>query len=57
MARENDSATDPGAARERIAHRAYELYEQRGRRDGSDAEDWLQAEREVLSRDEPSASR
>lgn len=30
--------------RERIAKRAYELYEQRGRQDGRELEDWLEAE-------------
>lgn len=30
-----------------IAQRAYELYEQRGRQDGHDLEDWLKAEREL----------
>jgi magnesium-transporting ATPase (P-type) len=30
-----------------IAKRAYELYEQRGRRDGQSAQDWLQAEQEI----------
>lgn len=30
-----------------IVQRAYELYEQRGRQDGRDLEDWLQAEREL----------
>lgn len=30
-----------------IAQRAYELYEQRGRQDGRDLEDWLKAEREL----------
>jgi hypothetical protein len=34
---------------ERIAHRAYELYEQRGGQAGSELEDWLQAEREIRS--------
>lgn len=32
----------------RIAERAYELYEQRGREDGHALDDWLQAERELL---------
>ena len=27
-----------------VAHVAYELYEQRGREDGQDLEDWLRAE-------------
>lgn len=30
-----------------IRRRAYELYEQRGREDGRDLEDWLQAEEEI----------
>ena len=33
-----------------IRHRAYELYEQRGRTPGHDHEDWLVAEREVMAR-------
>jgi len=32
---------------EQIRRRAYELYEQRGREDGHDVEDWLQAESEL----------
>lgn len=32
---------------EQIRRRAYELYEQRGREDGHELEDWLQAELEV----------
>jgi hypothetical protein len=32
---------------EQIRLRAYELYEQRGREDGRDLDDWLQAESEV----------
>ena len=31
----------------RIAKRAYELYEQRGRQNGQTDQDWLQAEREI----------
>ncbi len=34
---------------ERIARRAYELYVQRGRQDGKALEDWLQAERQLVS--------
>jgi hypothetical protein len=34
--------------REMIGRRAYEIYQQRGREDGHDREDWLQAEREIL---------
>ncbi len=32
---------------QQIRRRAYELYEQRGRQDGHDLDDWLQAESEV----------
>ncbi len=32
-----------------VAHRAYELYESRGRQDGHDLEDWLRAEAELLN--------
>jgi len=30
-----------------IRRRAYELYEQRGREDGHDVEDWLRSEEEI----------
>lgn len=36
------------ALEERIRVRAYELYEQRGRRDGHALDDWLQAEAELV---------
>ncbi len=39
---------------EYIRLRAYQLYEQRGRQDGHDREDWFQAEAEVFGK--PSAS-
>jgi outer membrane protein TolC len=32
---------------DRITRRAYEIYEARGREDGRDLDDWLQAEREL----------
>jgi len=35
---------------ERIRQRAYELYQERGRVNGSPTDDWLQAKQEVLSR-------
>ncbi len=35
--------------RELIARRAYEIYEERGRYDGEDMNDWLKAEAEVKS--------
>ena len=36
--------------RERIARRAYELYLQRGGREGDPMADWLEAERELTQR-------
>jgi Protein of unknown function (DUF2934) len=41
----NDGQSD---LREMIARRAYEIYEERGRRDGDDLNDWLRAEAEVI---------
>jgi hypothetical protein len=38
-----------GAMRDLIAQRAYEMYEQRGKFDGEDMNDWLRAEAEILS--------
>jgi Protein of unknown function (DUF2934) len=35
-------------AHARIAALAYQLYEQRGREEGHDVEDWLDAERKIL---------
>lgn len=43
----NGSATTDVHAR--IAALAYELYEQQGRRNGHDVEDWLMAEQRVLT--------
>jgi hypothetical protein len=40
--------TEPAAdSLERIRSRAYELFEQRGKHEGHEVEDWLQAEAEV----------
>jgi hypothetical protein len=41
---------------QQIRQRAYELYEQRGRTDGYDLEDWLQAEREIKDSQENAAA-
>jgi len=44
-------ASDPDSferLNEMIRIRAYQLYEQRGRADGFEAQDWLQAEEEVM---------
>jgi hypothetical protein len=38
------------ALQEQIRCRAYEIYEQRGRKDGHDVDDWLQAESEIVQR-------
>ena len=34
---------------ELIRQRAYEQYEKRGKQEGNEADDWLQAEQEVLA--------
>ena len=34
---------------EKIAQRAYQIYERRGKTQGSDFNDWIQAEREILN--------
>jgi hypothetical protein len=39
-----------------IAQRAYELYQLRGGHPGSEFDDWLEAEREVLSAFSPAAA-
>ena len=41
---------DPAIDCEEVARVAYALYEQRGRTDGHDCEDWLEAERLVRQR-------
>lgn len=51
-ARRQDAQTEPRSTEtrpdaDRIAQRAYERYEARGREDGHDMEDWLEAEREL----------
>ena len=52
-----DAAGDTLAPTEdRIAARAYELYVARGREDGYDVADWLQAEAELLAQTAETAS-
>ena len=41
--------SSPQSRLERIAQRAYAIYERRGGDDGSSLDDWLQAEREIDS--------
>ena len=45
----DDRSDGPGTIehRERVAHRAYQLFEARGREDGHDQEDWYEAERQL----------
>ncbi|MDH5667822.1 MAG: DUF2934 domain-containing protein [Nitrospira sp.] len=38
----------PDGMWDRIAYKAYELWEQRGRQDGNDLQDWLDAEEIVM---------
>ncbi len=42
-----DSPNAGNLDREKIEHRAYQLYSERGGKPGHDCEDWLQAEREL----------
>ena len=48
-AQTNDDRGQTNQVRPRIAQRAYELYAQRGHAHGHDREDWLEAERQILS--------
>ena len=41
---------------EQIRQRAYELYEARGRGDGHDLEDWIQAEAEITEHEKAVAA-
>lgn len=41
---------EPERPMQKIRERAYQLYEQRGRRSGHDVEDWLLAEAEIMGR-------
>jgi outer membrane protein TolC len=49
-----ETARSATPTHEDIAQRAYVLYEARGREDGHDLDDWLQAERELLEEEESS---
>lgn len=51
-----ESVVDNQAIYEIIAKKAYELYEKRGGQHGHDLEDWLEAERSVLSDGKTQAS-
>ncbi len=45
--RETEPVQPPEQLQEKVRQRAYELYELRGREDGHDFDDWLEAESEV----------
>ena len=42
------SVESPLDLQEHVRRRAFELYEQRGREDGHELDDWLQAESEIV---------
>ena len=44
---ETRAAESPADIQVQVRRRAFELYEQRGRADGHDLDDWLQAEAEL----------
>jgi hypothetical protein len=50
LAPKSDEPTVLIPIEQQIQQRAYELYERRGRADGHDLEDWLQAEYEIKGR-------
>ena len=49
-------AITSGVSESDIARRAFELYCDRGREDGHDVDDWLNAERELRDVSNPSAA-
>jgi hypothetical protein len=51
-----DRATVEDSLEEQIRTRAYELYEARGREEGHDLEDWLEAEAEITDTDVTTAA-
>jgi hypothetical protein len=50
LERKSDEPTVLIPTERQIQQRAYELYERRGRTDGHDLDDWLQAERGIKGR-------
>jgi len=53
-ARAKETTIEALPLEERIRRRAYELYVQRGNQSGSELDDWLQAEEEILQAQEQS---
>jgi hypothetical protein len=52
----NQTTESTSLLQEQIRRRAYELYEQRGRDDGHELDDWLQAESEVTQQNAKAAA-
>jgi DUF2934 family protein len=50
------SSIDPRTIEEQIRARAYQLFEERGREEGHDWEDWFRAEEEIAARENRSAA-
>ena len=55
MTNENPDPQSQGKDHQAIARRAHELFVARGSDHGHDAEDWLEAERELYPEGEPPA--
>ena len=49
-----ESVSSPDDLQEKVARRAYQLYEEGGSVNGNDMDNWLKAEREIL-KERPSA--
>jgi Protein of unknown function (DUF2934) len=56
LAPKSDEPTVLIPMEQQIQQRAYELYEERGRTDGHDVDDWLQAESEIKGRQAKAAT-
>ena len=57
LAQKSDESTVLIPIEQQVKQRAYELYEQRGRADGHDLDDWLRAECEIKGiRSNPAAA-
>ena len=46
--KQNPTVTQTFELQQQIRCRAYEIFEQRGREEGHDQDDWLQAESEIV---------
>ena len=50
------AAGDPQEVEHQIRQRAYQLYEERGREDGHELDNWLRAEQEITEKKARAAS-